>query len=381
MVSQSDLEGFRRDRYFARSWALLTRDRGWVKPVLMMTVALLVPAAGILGVLGYALEWARLTAWNVNAAPKQRGVAVGECIRSGWRAFLVTLVWGIVSGVVVGVLSSLPLLGALFAGAWVVLSFGYVAVVMAATLRATIYQRFGAGMRIQTIWQMVRHDPAGLARVAGMLLAGAAVAWVAELIVCMVTMAAVMPQLLWIVRLVSGTSLYMMSDLAAGAMALDLIASLVSALGPALVVLVLVGGFIAVVVCLLAFTAVGLWFRQFDVASWGRDEDPLPPFVDDPRDREAASGPAAPEPEPVVCEVGLPEVAGFDVDGAPENPRGESSEVPVSPEPERPTPPEPAAGAEKDEDVEKDARAEKDEDAPRDRTVADDDGTIVEEGR
>ena len=43
MVGESELEGFRRDRYFARSWALLTRDRGWIKPVLLMTVSLLVP--------------------------------------------------------------------------------------------------------------------------------------------------------------------------------------------------------------------------------------------------------------------------------------------------------------------------------------------------
>ncbi len=53
MVDESELAGFRRDHYFARSWALLTRDRGWVKPVLLMTVALLVPIAGILGVAGY----------------------------------------------------------------------------------------------------------------------------------------------------------------------------------------------------------------------------------------------------------------------------------------------------------------------------------------
>ena len=104
MVSEDELKGFRRDRYLARSWALLTRDRGWVKPVLLMTVAVLVPIVGLLGVLGYALEWARLTAWNVNAAPKQRGVDLGACIKSGWRGFVVMLVWGIVSGVVIAII-------------------------------------------------------------------------------------------------------------------------------------------------------------------------------------------------------------------------------------------------------------------------------------
>ena len=64
-------------------------------------------------------------------------------------------------------------------------------------------------------------------------------------------------------------------------------------MGPALVILVLVSGFFAVVIELLLFTAVGLWLRQFDVEHWGRDEDPLPPFLDDVR----ASGPA---PDPVT---------------------------------------------------------------------------------
>ena len=68
----------------------------------------------------------------------------------------------------------------------------------------------------------------------------------------------------------------------------QLIASLLSSLGPALVVLLLVDFFLATVLTLVGHTAVGLWMRQFDVPSWGRDEDPLPTPVSDPRDRSGA---------------------------------------------------------------------------------------------
>ena len=301
MVSQDELEGFRRDRYLARSWALLTRDRGWVKPVLLMTVALLVPIVGVLGVLGYALEWARLTAWNVNAAPKQRGVDVGACIKSGWRAFVVMLVWGIVAAVVIAVAEAIPLLGPLVSIAWFFASFVFSVVMMVASLRATIYQKLGAGLRVPTIWQMVRHDPTGLLRVTGLMLAGGAVMGVATTIVGMVCLASAVPHLLWFM-----SYLYEFGSAATGEMGallvLQLVASLLASLGPALVVLLLVDFFLATVLSLLGHTAVGLWMRQFDVPSWGRDEDPLPTPVTDPRDRAAAGSAAnesAPQPAPL----------------------------------------------------------------------------------
>lgn len=64
-------------RYFLRSWRMLTCRRGWVKPILVLSVAWLVPIAGPLALLGYALEWARLSAWGVDSSPKQSKVQVG----------------------------------------------------------------------------------------------------------------------------------------------------------------------------------------------------------------------------------------------------------------------------------------------------------------
>ena len=115
-MATSDLAtsgGFERGRYFSRAWSLLTREKGWWKPVAVCAAADLVPVAGPLGVLGYRLEWARLVAWGADVSPKRHGVRVGSCISSGWRGFLVLLVWSLVMGVIGGVCGALPLIGGL----------------------------------------------------------------------------------------------------------------------------------------------------------------------------------------------------------------------------------------------------------------------------
>lgn len=326
MAQSSDLEGFRRDRYLSRSWALLTRDRGWIKPVLVMTVALLVPVVGVLGVLGYALEWSRLTAWGVNAAPKQRDVRVGACIASGWRAFVVALVWGICSAIVIGIATSLPVVGGLVGAVWIVASFFYAVMVMVAQLRSAIYQRIVPGLRVGTIWKMVSHDPGGLVRVAAMLLVGSLVASLIAVLVTFSALASVVPRLMWVVAYLDG---YAAIDGAVqAAIALEALFSMIASLAPALVLLTLLDGFVAVVLLLLSQTAVGLWMRQFDVAAWGRDEDPLPDFASDPDAGrpDASWRPANPAPAP--DEDGS---VGDGGPGLPEPSSDDETEGPVAP--------------------------------------------------
>lgn len=344
MIEESELEGFRRDRYFARSWALLTRDRGWIKPVLVMTAAALVPFVGWLGVIGYVQEWARLTAWGVNAAPKQKGVRVGECIKSGWRAFVVILVWSLVNAVVAAVLSAVPLFGGLLGFAWTIFGIFVNLMVMVAVLRATIYQKIKAGLRVKTVWEMASHDVGGLARVLGILAVGGAI--LAVIMLFSVLFSAI-PQLIYMVDYVTRYEAILSSGMQA-AFALNIIFSFLSAIGPALVVLYLISCFFGIVLSMLGFTAIGLWMRQFDVSAWGREEDPLPPFVGDPRDasswqpeRPAATAPSpaaepAPETQAEVVEV-------VTVAAAPDAARP-APEVEVTPSEPEPAPaPEPTA--------------------------------------
>lgn len=300
-MNDAELEGFRSTRYFARSWALLTRDRGWIKPVLVMVAATLVPVVGVIGVIGaigYAVEWARLTAWGVTSSPKQKNVQVGACIASGWRVFVVVLVWSLACGLISALLAAVPLLGPVLAFAWMIFSILLNLMVMVAALRATIYQRIGAGLRVSVIGQMVRSDVDGLMRIFGMQVVGAAVSAVASFAISLTTLAALFPKILYYADYVTEFDA-IMSDSMKMSLFFEILGSLFSVLGPALVVMAVVVGIISVVMMLLGYTAIGLWMRQFNVPAWGREEDPLPGSVPPAGPAYGAGGPyAAPRQQP-----------------------------------------------------------------------------------
>lgn len=302
VVFDNELEGFRRDRYFARSWALLTRDKGWIKPVLLLSVALLVPVVGVLGVMGYALEWARLTAWGVNSAPKQRGVRIGECIKSGWRGFVVALVIGIVWGLVTGILGCVPAVGGLFSFVCTVVGVVLPIAVMAAALRAAIYQKIGAGLRVKTLWQMISHDSGGILRIVCMYVLGALLVGIVTGAVLLSSLLSAVPQVMDTVEAIGASSHVMSGDMQVR-YAVQALAALISAMAPALLVLLVIALVASTILMLLCYTAVGLWMRQFNVGAWGRDEDPLPPYVGDPRDAQSwqpappAAGWQQPQPQ------------------------------------------------------------------------------------
>lgn len=298
-MNDAELEGFRPNRYFARSWALLTRDRGWIKPVLVMFAALLVPVVGMLGVMGYVAEWARLTAWGVNAAPKQKGVRVGACIASGWRVFVVTLVWNLGSALVSAVLGLIPLIGPLLAFVWMVCSLFLGIVIMVAALRATIYQKIVAGLRVPTVWQMVRSDVGGLMRILGMQIAAAAVLWLASAVFVLLALVNVVPQLIYFADYVAEFDA-IMSASTRMAVFFQMIVTMLTTMGPWMVVLSVVSGICGIVMMMLGYTATGLWMRQFNVAAWGRDEDPLPGSA--PQAQPEAPAPAQGQTVPTEAE-------------------------------------------------------------------------------
>ena len=75
-------------RYFSHAWALLTKDKGWPKVIVMLALWMLIPIVGWLWVLGYEAEWARLIAWGVEGSPKQKNINLSQCLTSGWRVFV-----------------------------------------------------------------------------------------------------------------------------------------------------------------------------------------------------------------------------------------------------------------------------------------------------
>lgn len=273
-----ELEGFRPTRYFARSWALLTRESGWIKPVLVMFAALLVPIVGPLGVFGYIIEWARLTAWGVTSSPKQKNVKVGACIASGWRGFVVVLVWKIVLAIIRWVLEAIPLAGGLIERLWPLLSLFLDVVIMVAVLRAVIYQKIGAGLRVSTVWEMLKRDAGGLLRICGMWIIGSVAVGVIASIVSFIALAAAFPQLIdYIGYLRNYAAMDVLDPTGVGLwLFLSIISEVLRMLGPTLLVVCLVIGLGGIIVSMLCYTATGLWMRQFDVPHWRGEADPLP---------------------------------------------------------------------------------------------------------
>ena len=268
------------EKYFSHSWALLTRDKGWFKPLLVMAAASFVPVAGPLGNKGYAMEYARLTAWGVDASPKQKNVDVGKCIASGWRGFVVDLGVWVLAGLAIGIISTLfaflpGAFGRFFSVlwsmiSWVICVFLGVALFVA-EIRAAIYEKISAGYRLGTIFEMIRRDFSGFLKVFLVNLACSAI----NVLVILGYLITVTPLLMPVFMRATSMRVGQYSNESA----IWLLSTLSSVLLPLFIVSVIfsfVMSFVNNASRIIAMNAAGLWMRQFDVPNWGRSEEPLP---------------------------------------------------------------------------------------------------------
>lgn len=297
---------------FTTSWKMLTRDKGWIKPILMLTLVGWIPILGQIAILGYGLEWARLTAWGVDAAPKQRGVAYGKVLATGGIAFLVMLTMGLVTGVVDTILfgrwysiTSLPFGSSIFADSVITLAGDVTSVlgiavlvvnllmgafITAAMLRATLYDSFGAGWRIDRLFQMVARDPGGFFHAYAVSLIGGIVNSVYAMVV----------------TLAGGLAAFggaMGVALSMGIASDTIIERLLYGAGPGLVILLVVvalaaafaGSAISITMQLVSINAMGQWFCRFRVDLWGVSSAPLPDGVPVRFPGTGAGAPARPQ--------------------------------------------------------------------------------------
>ena len=262
--------------YYSRSLALLTKDRGWMKPLLVLGAALLLPFVGFIGVQGYALEWARLTAWGVDAAPKQKNIRVAECLASGWRGFLAgvgyALAAGVLGNLITTIFGGLGIAGILNI---VVTFIGNLAYTLAA-LRATIYQDFAAGYAFERIWEMIRRDTDGFIKVALVTLVTSLVIGLAT---TMLFTVALVPMFFRFafgidasgVDLISGN----ITEPTVRYIFFEFLDAMVG-MAPLLTIIAYVGSVGTAFCTLINTNVMALWVRQFDVPSWGASNDPLP---------------------------------------------------------------------------------------------------------
>lgn len=284
---------------FMSSWHMLTRDKGWVKPVLVLTLVGWIPILGQIVLMGYGLEWARLTAWGVDAAPKQRGVDYGKVLSTGGRAFLVSLSLGFVIALVLQVVfpGSLYMLftgltagnavsvatamasGAAMSILTMVASIAMGTFLQAATLRATLYDSFSAGWRLNRLFQMIGRDFSGFLKVLLVTLIGGAISGVYAFVVSLVLMLVVMGGVMSATAFVGLSGSYMngwhflleqLLRIGAGPLLLFIVV---------VIALAFVGSAISTAMSLVSMNAMGQWFCRFDVHRWGVSADPLPSDV------------------------------------------------------------------------------------------------------
>ncbi|WP_346674360.1 DUF4013 domain-containing protein [Enorma phocaeensis] len=281
------------------SWRTLTSSQGWWKPIALLTLVSWIPIAGQIAVMGCALEWGRFAAWGSNEPPRWESINYSKLLKTGARAFIIQVLMAIVFGSALGwafdgrgvtfspsgvwprgswladePVYRIDVLGAI---AWVI-GVVLVAVLIAAVLRATLYDAFSAGWRLDRITQMVGRDPGGFARTVLAVAAGS-VAMVLVFLVstAVVGMATRAGFTVFALHHGHGQLLFNGRAFLNGLFSLE--PSLMLAVSLGTITLQFVLGALAVCMQLATVHVMATWFRRFEVWRWGNSCDPLPDSV------------------------------------------------------------------------------------------------------
>ena len=283
---------------FTSSWKMLTSEKGWWKPVLVLALIGWIPVIGPIALLGYGMEWARYTAWGQDRSPQQAGIDVGKLLATGGRAFLVylsiSLVLGLVGSVFLGgfTLARLLTLTAYTSPAFAIGGFltgrGILGIVLAplfgafvfmACIRTTLYDSFSAGWRLDRVCQMIGRDVGGACRVWLVTFIGGVLCALYTIVMTVLGLFVVGASALGVVAQFyhgaphNSLPSYLLAHL------VDMgIGSVLFLLIAAAAVLV-VYGMLAIAMQLVSMHAVGQWFSNFEVGRWGISSAPLPDGV------------------------------------------------------------------------------------------------------
>ena len=278
-------------------------------------------------------------------------------------------------GVIGGVCGALPLIGGLLGTLWTICCLYLGMVVSVAELRATIYQKAGAGFSWKNLVELGRRDPSGLLSILGWEMLCYLVIALVGGIVLSVTALGAAPRIISLASELgyynSGLygfdygygSPYGGSEYYVTQLAMELFFYVIAAFGPTLIVLGLIALVLRNGISMVVYAALGLWIRQFDVANWGRSEEPLPstafagekvtdaaapvaPATVADAPAEAPVRPAAPAAEPTAPGVEPEPAAEPTTPGVEPEPVAEPTTPGVEPEPVAVEPTPVAASAE-----------------------------------
>ena len=304
--------------YFETAWNDIKNSPGWFGKLCIFALLMFIPVVGpILGgivLMGYAYGWARDIAWNIHAPMPARifGNEDGKLYSRGFFSWLIAFIFALVPAIISGVFGAFAGLAAggdgtggvaAFFGmlgglAGVVLSVIAVLFAWVGIMRMSIYGRLSPGLQVSKIWKMIRQDVGGLLRILGMIIVVSLIGGIVLSIIGFVVM------------LIVGSGA-VMSIMNSGLIN-DLMYSnpnslgeaelmrLLGAMGPSVTLFVFFGlvlGFFSMVLSIftsmLSARALGYWTRQFQVAQWRSQDEPMPFEYTDPAAQAAAAAGAA----------------------------------------------------------------------------------------
>ncbi len=288
-MEQSSMNG----RYFRTCMDDIKSSEGWFGKMCLLGLLMFVPIFGQMTLFGYAYEWAHKAAWGVkDPMPKKiYGRPGSKMLRWGWFVLVITFVFALLPAIISMIGSAMNAAGTpdaiytsygrhavghgnpalIAAGGLISLVASILSIFMAVLawvgcIRMTMYDRLGTGLQFGKIWKMVTHDFGGLMRILGMSLIFGIIFGIIAFVFCMIIVAiAVVPAIAG--GMYGATS----SNAAIGYL---LTAFLVAT--PFFLILIYFLYVAQAFLNILIARAVGYWARQFDVASWGTKDDPLP---------------------------------------------------------------------------------------------------------
>lgn len=289
-----------RIQYFQTAWNDIKNSQGWFGKLCLLALIGLIPIFGQIVILGYLYGWAREISWGVHEPLPASifGNEDGKLYRRGWFILLVTFVFSLIPGIIMGIGSSMQQIGiytALSDGTSasatassvigsIVYLIGIAAIILASILawigsmRVSIYDRLSTGFQLGKIWKMFRHDTGGIMRIFGMNLL---VSFILGIFL------SILFTILFMMVIFAGTaglasagytpeSLQYVSDAEATQIAMQFLTSAGFVGIICLTLAMFVGNVVTVYVEMLVARALGYWTWQFDVPQWRGKDDPMP---------------------------------------------------------------------------------------------------------
>lgn len=285
-------------QYYRTALQDITSSKGWFKKLLLLGLIDFIPVFGQMTVYGYAYEWAHKAAWGMQTSMPEKiyGRKNSKMLRWGWFNIVIGIVMAIIPIIIIWIGNALTGINANdeityyhrapSAGSYIASGFGTLFVVVGyiltfvamfftwiGSMRMTIYNRLGSGLQFKQIWTMLKKDFGGIMRIFGMELIFMLIAGIVLFIIFLIVM---FTAFFSVGISAAGNLPYMYGGGDSDRMMFDILLSMVLVTLPLFILLVYAFSVYDVFVQLLVTRALGYWTRQFDVAHWGKDTDPLP---------------------------------------------------------------------------------------------------------